>query len=78
MHILLSWLCFDDKYGDYKLLAREKNWIEVNKQCFYGYHFPSKYQINAPKNPFNNKFVTITKYRSNICSRKVKNLRGSC
>ena len=45
MHILLSWLCFDDKYVDYKLLARENNWIEANKKYFYEYHFTSKYQI---------------------------------
>ena len=77
MHILLSWLCFDDKYGDYKLLARENNWIEANKQYFYGYHFASKYQINA-----------LTRLTINLSQleniylifvvEKLKNLRGSC
>lgn len=74
MHILLSWLCFDDKYGDYKLLARENNWIEANKQYFYGYHFASKYQITR---------LTINLSQlENIylifVVEKLKNLRGSC
>ena len=74
MHILLRWLCFDDKYGDYKLLARENNWIEVNKKYFYEYHFPSKYQITR---------LTINLSQlQNIdlifVVEKLKNLRGSC
>ena len=74
MHILLSWLCFDDKYGDYKLLACENNWIEANKQYFYGYHFASKYQITR---------LTINLSQlENIylifVVEKLKNLRGSC
>ena len=71
------YFCIIDNIGivdTRQLLARENNWIEANKQYFYGYHFPSKYQITR---------LTINLSQlQNIylifVVEKLKNLRGSC